>query len=82
MFAGSCIGVILLVIALEALRRASFTSPVALEHLQDYIYYSYTFYTGLLEESTLSSFKSNWLEALGDLARYKMAVSAMVNSGM
>ncbi|KAG6821141.1 hypothetical protein H0H93_005361 [Arthromyces matolae] len=63
---------------LESLRRASFTSVLALEHLQDFIYYSYTFYTGLLEEPTLSGFKSGWLEALGDLARYRMAVAAMV----
>ncbi|KAH6918955.1 hypothetical protein BKA70DRAFT_1458601 [Coprinopsis sp. MPI-PUGE-AT-0042] len=67
---------------LESLRRASFQSPVALEHLQDFIYYAYTFYTGLLEEPTLNVFKSSWLEALGDLARYRMAVAAMVNSGM
>jgi len=63
---------------LESLRRASLTSPLALEHLQDFIYYAYTFYTGLLEEPTLSSFKSGWLEALGDLARYRMAVAAWV----
>ncbi|KAF7295122.1 PINc domain-containing protein [Mycena indigotica] len=66
---------------LESLRRASFTSALALEHLQDFIYYAYTFYTGLLEEPTLNSFKSGWLEALGDLARYKMAVAAMVVGG-
>ncbi|TFK42921.1 hypothetical protein BDQ12DRAFT_299349 [Crucibulum laeve] len=66
---------------LESLRRASFSSPLALEHLQDFIYYAYTFYTGLLEEPTLDSFKSGWLEALGDLARYRMAVAAMVNAG-
>ncbi|KAJ7470538.1 hypothetical protein FB451DRAFT_1254044 [Mycena latifolia] len=66
---------------LESLRRASFTSPLALEHLQDFIYYAYTFYTGLLEEPTLNPFKSGWLEALGDLARYKMAVAAMVVGG-
>ncbi|KAK0210568.1 hypothetical protein DFS33DRAFT_302757 [Desarmillaria ectypa] len=70
---------------LESLRRSSFTSPLAMEHLQDFIYYAYTFYTGLLEEPTLSTFKSGWLEALGDLARYRMAVAAMVtgitNSG-
>ncbi|KAF5330656.1 hypothetical protein D9619_005946 [Psilocybe cf. subviscida] len=67
---------------LESLRRASFSSPLALEHLQDFIYYAYSFYTGLLEEQTLSSFKSGWLEALGDLARYRMAVAAMVNGGL
>ncbi|KAG6861720.1 hypothetical protein C0995_012724 [Termitomyces sp. Mi166 len=63
---------------LESLRRASLTSSLALEHLQDFIYYAYTFYTGLLEEPTLSGFKSGWIEALGDLARYRMAVAAMV----
>ncbi|KAG1879727.1 hypothetical protein F4604DRAFT_1922927 [Suillus subluteus] len=45
------------------------------EHLQDFIYYAYTFYAGLLEEPTLHSFRSGWLEALGDLARYRMAVA-------
>ncbi|EIW75365.1 hypothetical protein CONPUDRAFT_159489 [Coniophora puteana RWD-64-598 SS2] len=35
---------------LESLRRASFSSPIALEHLQDFIYFAYTFYIGLLEE--------------------------------
>lgn len=65
---------------LEALRRASFDSPLALEHLQDFIYFAYTFYTGLLEEPTLRTFRAGWLEALGDLARYRMAVAAMVTS--
>ncbi|KAF8437718.1 hypothetical protein L210DRAFT_3647385 [Boletus edulis BED1] len=65
---------------LEALRRASFACPLALEHLQDFIYFAYTFYTGLLEEPTLKSFRAGWLEALGDLARYRMAVAAMVTS--
>jgi protein SMG6 len=64
---------------LESLRRAAFASPLALEHLQDFIYYAYIFYTGLLEDPTLVSFKSGWLEALGDLAWYRMAVAAMVN---
>ena len=65
---------------LEALRRASFTSTLALEHLQDFIYFAYTFYTSLLEEPTLRTFRSGWLEALGDLARYRMAVAAMVTN--
>ncbi|EIW85261.1 hypothetical protein CONPUDRAFT_141912 [Coniophora puteana RWD-64-598 SS2] len=65
---------------LESLRRASFSSPIALEHLQDFIYFAYTFYTGLLEEPALRSFRGGWLEALGDLARYRMAVAAMVNN--
>lgn len=63
---------------LETLRRASFASTLALEHLQDFIYFAYTFYTGLLEEPSLRSFRAGWLEALGDLARYRMAVAAMV----
>ncbi|KAM6500746.1 hypothetical protein JOM56_003760 [Amanita muscaria] len=68
---------------LESLRRASFTSPVALEHLQDFIYYAYTFYTSLLEnETTLKDFKTGWLEALGDLARYRMAVAAIITGGV
>ncbi|EEB89113.1 hypothetical protein MPER_12830 [Moniliophthora perniciosa FA553] len=53
----------------------------ALEHLQDFIYYAYTFYTGLLEEPPLAPFKSGWLEALGDLARYRMMVAAMITGG-
>lgn len=62
---------------LEALRRASFHSVIALEHLQAFIIYAYTFYSMLLEEQTLESFKAGWLEALGDLARYRMAIAAM-----
>jgi protein SMG6 len=50
---------------LESLRRAAFASPLALEHLPDFIYYAYIFYTGLLEDPTLVSFKSGWLEVLG-----------------
>ncbi|TFY73283.1 hypothetical protein EWM64_g10729, partial [Hericium alpestre] len=63
---------------LENLRRSSLSSKIALEHLQDFIYYAYTFYTGLLEEQTLVDLKQSWLEALGDLARYRMAVAAMI----
>ena len=36
------------------------------------------YYTGLLKEQTLRTFRAGWLEALGDLARYRMAVAAMV----
>jgi hypothetical protein len=63
---------------LKSLYCASFTSLLTLEHLQDFIYYTYTFYTGLLEEQTLRTFRAGWLEALGDLACYRMAVAAMV----
>ncbi|KAJ7578382.1 hypothetical protein C8J56DRAFT_868550 [Mycena floridula] len=53
-------------------------SQFALEHLTDFTYYAYTFYTGLLEEPQLVSFRSGWLEALGDMARYKMMVETFL----
>ncbi|KZS89877.1 hypothetical protein SISNIDRAFT_444548 [Sistotremastrum niveocremeum HHB9708] len=62
---------------LESLRRAALKSPVALEHLTEFIYYAYSFYSALLEEHQLSSFRNGWLEALGDLASYRMAVVAI-----
>lgn len=67
---------------LESLRRASFTSRLALELLQEFIYYAYSFYIGLVEDPQLSSFRSGWLEALGDLARYRMIVAAMLDGAM
>ena len=51
---------------------------LALKHLQDFIYYTCTFYTGILEEKSLHPFCVGWLEALGDLAHYYLAVAAMV----
>ena len=61
-----------------ALRRASVTSPRALEHLTAFIYYAYHLYTALLEERNLEAFRGKWLEALGDLASYRMAVAIHV----
>ena len=63
---------------LETLRRASTRSATALEHLTDFIYYAYTFYTTLHEERYLDDYKGAWIEALGDLARFKMLVATMV----
>lgn len=60
-------------------RNTQLSSQV-LEHLTDFIYDAYTFYTNLLEEQTLSNFRAAWIEALGDLARYRMAVAAHVAS--
>jgi hypothetical protein len=57
------------------LRCASATSPNALEILTDFIYYAYKFYTELLEEHNLHTFRGKWLEALGDPASYCMAVA-------
>ncbi|TIB71831.1 hypothetical protein E3Q23_03635 [Wallemia mellicola] len=48
-----------------------------LDHLSDFVYHAYAFYTNLLEEPVLSPFKASWIEALGDLARYRMAVSSI-----
>jgi protein SMG6 len=61
---------------LETLRLMSSASPIALEHCSDFIYFAYGFYSCLYEEQLLNSFKSYWLEALGDLARYRMALAA------
>ncbi|KAJ3767486.1 hypothetical protein FB446DRAFT_327400 [Lentinula raphanica] len=65
---------------LQSLQRACLGSPIAMEFLQEFIIYAYTFYTGLLEEEHLLDYRSNWLEALGDLARYRMAVAVMTAS--
>ena len=45
---------------------AAFFSLV-LEYLQEFIYYMYTFYTALLKRNTFLDYRSNWLQALGDL---------------
>ena len=65
---------------LESLCCASFTSPLTLKHLQYFIYYTYTFYTGILEGQTLHPFWAILLEALGDPAHYHMAMATMVTS--
>ncbi|KAJ3717157.1 hypothetical protein C8R42DRAFT_744289 [Lentinula raphanica] len=62
---------------LQSLQRACLGSPIAMEFLQEFIIYAYTFYTRLYEEEHLSDYRSNWLEALGDLARCRMAVAVM-----
>jgi len=67
---------------LESLRRASFSSRLALELLQEFIYYAYSFYISLVEDPQLNVFRSGWLEALGDLARYRMIVAAMLDGAM
>jgi protein SMG6 len=74
---------------LERLRHALIASsnststgknqPDILGHMTDFIYYAYTFYTALLDDSALSVFKSAWVEQLGDLARYRMAVAGLAS---
>ncbi|EMD38637.1 hypothetical protein CERSUDRAFT_64887 [Gelatoporia subvermispora B] len=68
---------------LESLRRAAMpptNSGVALEYLQDFMIYTYTFYGALLEEERLDTFRGDWLEALGDVSRYFMAVTVITDS--
>lgn len=61
---------------LERLRFAWMShNAIAHDLLTDFIYYAYQFYNGLYEDDMLSSFRSAWIEALGDLARYRMAVA-------
>jgi protein SMG6 len=50
--------------------------PAALDLLTDLVYDAYKFYTDLLEDQTLVNFRTAWIEALGDLARYRMAIAS------
>lgn len=54
---------------LELLRQKL---PGSMEYMLDFIYLSYSMMTLLLE--SVSDFKDTWIECLGDLARYRMAV--------
>lgn len=68
---------------LESLRRAAISSAypdIALENLVEFIYYAYSFYAGLMDEQNLAQFRSNWVECLGDIARYRIAVTALLDN--
>ncbi|KAJ6136798.1 hypothetical protein N7497_012351 [Penicillium chrysogenum] len=54
---------------LELLRQKL---PGSMEYMLDFIYLSYSMITLLLESVT--DFRDTWIECLGDLARYRMAV--------
>jgi hypothetical protein len=54
---------------LELLRHAL---PESYEHMLTFIYLAYSMMTLLLE--TVPSFKDTWIECLGDLSRYRMAI--------
>ena len=45
---------------------------------QQFLNYAYVFYGGLFEERNFSQYRGAFLEALGDLSRYWMAVSALL----
>jgi hypothetical protein len=65
---------------IESLRRMSNKFSGAVEHMTGYIFWSYHFYESLYETSTMNEFMApyrvNWIEALGDLARYHMHVAS------
>ncbi|KAK4685352.1 hypothetical protein P7C73_g4803, partial [Tremellales sp. Uapishka_1] len=62
---------------LEQLRHAWMSGhPLALDLLTDLIYDAYQFYSHLLDEPFLTTFRTAWIEALGDLARYRMAIAS------
>ncbi|KAG0155973.1 hypothetical protein PDIDSM_3146 [Penicillium digitatum] len=54
---------------LELLRQKL---PGSMEYMLDFVYLSYSMITLLLE--SVPKFRATWLECLGDLARYRMAV--------
>jgi hypothetical protein len=66
---------------LEGLRRMSSRLPNAVEHMNEYIYWAYHFYeslyiTSCVEGSFMAPYSQHWIEALGDLARYRMQIVA------
>ncbi|KAK8864458.1 hypothetical protein IAR55_001707 [Kwoniella newhampshirensis] len=67
---------------LERLRHAWMSNkPAALDLLTDVVYDAYRFYSELLENQALVHFRTAWIEALGDLARYRMAIASHVSEG-
>lgn len=65
---------------LERLRHSWMTGhPTALDLLTDFVYDAYKFYTDLLEDVGLIGFRTAWIEALGDLARYRMAIASQLS---
>lgn len=76
---------------LERMRHAVSTSPPppstpsdssstnVLEHLIEFIQYAYGHYSQLFEDPSIAVFRSSWIESLGDLARYRMAVAGLAS---
>lgn len=52
-------------------------SASVFDHLVDFVYYAYTFYTQLLEQQSLCGFRGTWIEQLGDIARFRMDVAEL-----
>ncbi|KAJ5335696.1 uncharacterized protein N7506_005632 [Penicillium brevicompactum] len=49
--------------------------PSSWEHMLDFIHFSYSMMTLMLE--SVPDFRETWIERLGDLARYRMAIEAI-----
>lgn len=60
---------------IDATNQADSAIGNVVDHLTDFVYYAYTFYTQLLEQQSLSAFRGTWIEHLGDIARYRMAIA-------
>ncbi|KDE04138.1 hypothetical protein MVLG_05429 [Microbotryum lychnidis-dioicae p1A1 Lamole] len=58
---------------------SSSTDANVMEHLVEFIQYAYGHYSQLSEDPTVSAFRSAWIEQLGDLARYRMAVAGLAS---
>ncbi|GAA5879569.1 hypothetical protein JCM16303_003254 [Sporobolomyces ruberrimus] len=79
---------------LERMRHAVLAAPLSstsssdspdapsanvLEHLIEFIQYAYGHYSQLFEDPTVAVFRAAWIEQLGDLARYRMAVAGLAS---
>lgn len=60
---------------LERIRHVLGDAPDLIEILLEFLNHAYGFYTCLLEDHSLTSLRHLWLEQLGDLARYRLAVA-------
>ncbi|EKM49669.1 uncharacterized protein PHACADRAFT_201364 [Phanerochaete carnosa HHB-10118-sp] len=68
---------------LESLRRAAILSAhldIALENLVEFIYYTYSFYTGLMDKQHLVHLRSNWTEHLRDITGYRITATALLDN--
>lgn len=63
----------------HAITSNSSDAPAAniLEHLIEFIQFAYGHYSQLFEDPSITVFRSAWIDALGDLARYRMAVAGL-----
>ncbi|GAA5820940.1 hypothetical protein JCM3770_002637 [Rhodotorula araucariae] len=78
---------------LERMRHAILSAPLpsaapgagadqpanVLEHLIEFIQYAYGHYSQLYEDPSIAVFRAAWIEQLGDLARYRMAVAGLAS---